>query len=81
MDIKTFEYKMRDWNGFDIAKGVVVWTKKKKQRPLKITLLPSGQDFPFETYEELYNFTLPDGRKVKNLIDRLTDEDFKMVLH
>ena len=79
MDIKTFEYKMRDWNGFDIAKNVVVWAKKKKE-PITIQILGPDDRFEFDSYQEMYEFTLPDGRKVKNLIDRLTDEDFKMVL-
>ena len=79
MDIKTLEYKMRDVNGVDIAPGVCLWAKKRKE-PITIQLIGKNTRFEFNSYQEVYDFTLPDGRKVKPMIDRLTNENFKMVL-
>ena len=79
MDIKTLEYKMRDVNGVDIAPNVCLWAKKKRE-PITIQIIGPDHRFTFESYQEVYDFTLPDGRKVKNLIDKLTDDDFIMKL-
>ena len=79
MDIRTLEYKMRDVNGVDIAKNVCLWAPKGKE-PVTIQLIGKNTRFEFGSYQEACDFTLPDGRKVKNLIDRLTDEDFRMKL-
>lgn len=79
MDIKTFEYKMRDWEGFPITKDLHFW-KNVRKHPLMIQNLRKDEDYYFDTYQEMYDFTLPDGRKVKNLIDRLTDDDLNLVL-
>ena len=80
MDIKTLEYKMRDRNGIDIAPNVCLWAKKKRE-PITIQIIGQDLRYEFESYQEVYDFVLPDGRKVKNLIDKLTDDDFKMVLN
>ena len=79
MDIKTFENKMRDRAGLRITKDLHAW-KNEKRHPVMIDNIKKDEQFYFDSYQEMYEFTLPDGRKVKNLIDRLTDEDFKMVL-
>ena len=80
MDIRTFEYKMRDRAGLRIAKDLYVWRNEKKHPIMIDNLKKEDEKFYFNSYQEMYEFTLPDGRKVKNLIDRLTDDDFKMVL-
>lgn len=80
MDIKTFEYKMRDRAGFRLTKDLHIWKNEKKHPVMIDNLKKEDEQFYFDSYQEMYEFTLPDGRKVKNLIDRLKDEDFVMVL-
>ena len=71
---------MRDREGFTLTKDLHIWKNEKKHPVMIDNLKKEGEQFYFDSYQEMYDFTLPDGRKVKNLIDHLTDDDFKMIL-
>lgn len=80
MDLQRLEYKMRDVNGQSLDSDIILWAKRKKE-PILIQRVPKtqhddGDIVKFASYQDAYNYVLPDGRKISKMIDKLTDEDF-----
>lgn len=88
MDVRTLEYKMKDAACVELSDGICLLSKSGKLNPISLYVKPcnkykDGFWHRFKSYQEVYDFIMPDGMRISGLIDALTDEDFRkpMRLH
>ena len=79
MDYKTLEYKMRGGIGLELLPNVVLWGKERK-KPIMIQILGENKMIEFDSFEDAGLFVLPNGQKVGDILEKVSDKDFMIHL-